>query len=318
MDTRWAARGRRGHAVTGSVLLLGTLTLAGCSGLVGGNDATADLGMPAAATPEDMGGEPSLAEGSAPDAKAAAPGTAGTIVPAGLDSPAVVVVGSVTLRATDVPAATRAVTRLADTYGGRVDDQSTTAPVTSGGPGATSVTTVRIPPDRVGAFVDELAGIGTLAGSDISRSDASAEVADVSSRVANARASVARVRALLDRATKLSDIVMLESEMSKRQSDLEALEARQRVLADQTSLATLTVSIVAQDAIVAPTEPETGFLAGLRSGWAAFTTAAVASLTVLGVLTPFLLLALVLAAAALALLRRRRTPIPPQPEPADT
>jgi hypothetical protein len=312
MDTRWPVTGRTRRAVTGSVLLLGVLALAGCSGIGGGGDTAA---APAAAV--DAGADRSAAGGSAADGKAGPPGSVSTVVPAGLDSPAVVVVGSVTVRATDVPGATRAVTRLAATYGGRVDDQSATAPDTPGGDGGSSVTTVRVPPDRVGAFVDDLSEVGTVAGSDITRSDASAEVADVASRVANARASVVRVRALLDRATKLGDIVMLESEMSKRQSDLEALEARQRVLADQTSLATLTVAIVAQDAVVTSDEPETGFLAGLRSGWAAFTAAAVATMTVLGALTPFLLLALLLGAAALPLIRHRRTRSQPQPEPLD-
>ena len=86
--------------------------------------------------------------------------------------------------------------------------------------------------------------------------------------------------------------------------------ARQRVLSDTTSLATLTVSIVTADAAVGPAEPDTGFLAGLRSGWTAFGAATVASLTVLGTLTPFLLLALALVAVGLVLRRRRTTPAP--------
>ena len=47
-----------------------------------------------------------------------------------------------------------------------------------------------------------------------------------------AEASLARVRALLARAETISDVVALEGELARRQSDLEALQARQRVLDD--------------------------------------------------------------------------------------
>jgi hypothetical protein len=128
----------------------------------------------------------------------------------------------------------------------------------------------------------------------------------VASRVRNAQASVARIRALLSRATKLSDVVLLESEMATRQADLEALQARQRVLADQTALATLTVDLHAEGT-AGPTEPDTGFLAGLAAGWDAFTGAAVVGLTALGALTPFLAIALLVLLVLLAVLRRRRS-----------
>lgn len=311
----WTSRShRRPHRRSGLLLpaaaavVVGTLALSGCADLVTSDDQAAP-GEPAAVA---AAGAPRAGEVAATgsDGKVGAPG-APAAVPAGLDSPAVVVTGSATLRASDVPAATRTVTRLTATYGGRVDDQSTSA-ATAPGVGATSVTTVRVPPARVTDFLDELAAIGSVVSTELTRADVSAEVADVESRMANARASVARMRVLLERATKLSDIVMLESEMTKRQSDLEALEARARALADRTSLATLTVTVVAQDAVVAATEAQTGFLAGLRTGWAAFTAAAVATLTVIGALTPFLLLALLLASIVVLVLRRRAgTPPPP-------
>lgn len=295
--------------------LSATVLLAGCAGLAATSDGTT-VGEPAGAA---VGGgtQPDEAGGKGADAAVAAPG-APAVAPAVLDSPAVVVTGSATVRAGDVPVATRTVTRLAATYGGRVDGQSTTAATGPGAGAATSVTTVRVPPARVSDFLDELPAIGTVISSELTRADASAEVADVTSRVANARASVARMRVLLERATKLSDVVMLESEMSRRQSDLEALEARARALADQTSLATLTVTVVAQDAVLVDPEPGTGFLAGLSAGWTAFVSASVTTLTVVGLLTPFLVLALVLAAAGLLAYRRRRTPAAPGPEPART
>jgi hypothetical protein len=111
--------------------------------------------------------------------------------------------------------------------------------------------------------------------------------------------------------------VALEGELSKREADLEALQARQRTLADQTAQATVTVTLVGSDApVVVPAS--TGFVAGLRSGWDAFAGALVVALTVVGAVLPF---AVVLVPAALLVrwwVRRRTTQTPAAPVPAGT
>jgi hypothetical protein len=58
---------------------------------------------------------------------------------------------------------------------------------------------------------------------------------------------------------------------------------------------------------------ETGFLAGLKGGWSAFTTTANALLTMVGALLPFLLAIGVPALAAVWLTRRLRRRPPPAP-----
>jgi hypothetical protein len=124
----------------------------------------------------------------------------------------------------------------------------------------------------------------------------------------------------MSRATTIGDVVALEAELSRRQGDLEALEARQRTLADQSAQATVTVRLVDEGApVVADTG--TGFVAGLRAGWGAFTVAAVAGLTVLGALVPFLAVGGAVALLAWWLVRRRRPstgPVVPDPVGART
>ena len=51
---------------------------------------------------------------------------------------------------------------------------------------------------------------------------------------------------------KIADVVTLEGEMSRREADLESLEAQQRLLVDQTSLATLSVDLTAATAAPEP------------------------------------------------------------------
>ena len=61
----------------------------------------------------------------------------------------------------------------------------------------------------------------------------------------------------MSKATTIGDIVALEAELSRRQADLEALQARQRTLADQTAQATVTVRLYDADA-PAPVQEQTG------------------------------------------------------------
>lgn len=152
---------------------------------------------------------------------------------------------------------------------------------------ATSLTTLRVAGSEVEPLLRDLRALGAVTWSSRTADDVTAQVADVGARVDSARASLNRVRLLMGRATTLGEVVTLEAELGKRQADLESLEAQQRALADQTALATVTVTLTSEAAPVVA-EADTGFLAGLRAGWSAFTTALVAALTVVGALVPFL------------------------------
>ena len=103
--------------------------------------------------------------------------------------------------------------------------------------------------------------------------DVTQQTVDVASRLATQKASIARVRALLARATKISDIILIEGELSNRESNLESLEAQLTSLNDSVDLATLTVTLTPAGA---PTKPVEGRhrlpgragprLVGLRGG----------------------------------------------------
>ncbi len=183
---------------------------------------------------------------------------------------------------------------------------------------ATSVTTLRVAGAEVDALLRDLRALGTVTWSSRTADDVTAQVADVDARVESARASLNRVRVLMGRATTLGDVVTLEAELGKRQADLESLEAQQRALADQTALATVSVTLTSQSAPVVA-EADTGFLAGLRSGWTAFAAAMVAGLTIVGAIVPFLIvlvpLGLLLWWLARRGSRRQRAAALPSPDP---
>jgi hypothetical protein len=241
----------------------------------------------------------------------------------------IVVKADVGVRVDDVLRSTSALGALAVTHSATIASQSTSAGSSTqpdvptnpdGTPAcpstgcpttyASSTTTLRVDNKDVDSLLADVTRLGTAETATRTSDDVTADVADVDARVRNARASVARVRALMSQATKIGDVVALEGELSKRQADLEALEARQRSYADQTAQATVTVRLYGSSApAVTSTETATGFLAGLHSGWDSFTGFMAGALTVLGALVPWLLvLGPVALVVRLAVRRRRESP----------
>lgn len=198
-----------------------------------------------------------------------------------------------------------------------VDEKGMTTCPSTGCPTsyASSTTTYRVDNDEVDDLIRDLGDLGTVEASYRTTEDVSGQVADVDARLETARASLARVRVLMDKAVTIADVVALEAELSRRQADLESLQAQQRVLADQTAQATVTVRLVDEQAPVV-VEEETGFLAGLSAGWDAFTGAAVVALTVIGALVPFLLVLVPFGLLIWWLVRRSSRPIAPVAQPA--
>jgi hypothetical protein len=205
-----------------------------------------------------------------------------------VDSRALIFTGTVTIRVSDIGLAAADVSTLATAAGGFVggDDR------TSDKDRSHARLTLRVPSSR---FSDVVTGISKLGrnGRDESRQlstqDVTDQVTDLDARIATGQASVDRVRELLAKAQNIGEIVALESELSRREADLESLKARKRKLDDVTTLSTVTAVLLGPQA-GATAEPGTGtgFLAGLKAGWHAFTSSMGVLLTVLGALLPWL------------------------------
>lgn len=201
-------------------------------------------------------------------------------------------------------------------FGGQVDSDDRTS-----GPAATASLLLRVPPDALHDALTKLSALGAEKSRETSTTDVTQKVADVRSRVESAGAAIEGFRRLLHRAQRISDIITLESELNARESDLESLQAQYRALSRQTSMATITLSLVTAPKHHAPPPPvkhhhhhhRGGFLGGLDRGWDGFTAAAGWLAVVVGTLLPFLVLLLVIGLAARALwprLPRRHSPTP--------
>jgi len=206
-----------------------------------------------------------------------------------------------------VPDENQAATRLraiASAHGGTV----TTENVVSGGEKsyyAQSTIVISVPADQLDAALTAIAALGDVSLRTIESSDVTAKVADVDSRIKTMRTSIARMQDLLTRAGSVTEIAQVESELTSRESDLESLLAQQKALAQRVAQSPITVTLT-RVAVVEPNPvPETGFIAGLKAGWHAFTVFGVGLLTVAGAVLPFLGFLVLIGAPVVWLLRRR-------------
>ncbi|MEU3600278.1 DUF4349 domain-containing protein [Streptomyces sp. NPDC006798] len=331
------ARTRRAWA---ALVLAGGLTLAGCS--AGGDNekaATSDAARAEGRTgdgaaPDDGAGagdtardpdaadertdrEASTGKAAPPASK---PGTGGANA-SGTGKPlpaaAVHVIRTAELRieVADVAKAVAEARRITAAQGGYVGEESSgfgqepdptrstaEGDVASGG----SVLTIRVPQERYEATLTALARGGKVLSRKADAKDVTDQVVDVESRIASQRASVARVRELMDRAEKLSDIVTLESELGRRQADLESLLAQRSSLRNRSAMSTITLDYrIPAEKLAEPKDDDDPSVGdALEGGWDALVSTVRWTAVVIGAVLPFLL-PLGLGAAIWWALRRR-------------
>jgi hypothetical protein len=166
-----------------------------------------------------------------------------------------------------------------------------------------------VPADKLDTALDQLASakIGTVLGRNTSSQDVTSQYVDTESRLKTMRASVERVRTLMAQAKDIGQVVALESEMSRREADLESLGSQLEALRASVERSTLTVSLsTPANETAEETVTDNAFLVGLRSGWDAFTTSARGLFIVIGAVLPFVVFLALLGAPLWVWWRRRR------------
>jgi hypothetical protein len=171
--------------------------------------------------------------------------------------------------------------------------------------------TISVPSTELDRVISELGSVGTVIRSTSSSENVGGQIVDTASRLETMRVSVERVRAFLDDAKDLNQIVAMEAELTRRQSDLEALEAQLASLKGSVARSPIQISLTTEPGAIVEEPDQAGFLVGLKGGWDAFTGSASVLLTVVGALLPFLALFALLALPVWWYLRRRRPVNPP-------
>jgi hypothetical protein len=289
------------RAALAAPLLLSLFLVGGCGG------SSSSGGSTGASTSASATG---LSSGErAPDAKGAM--LNGTVAGSARQateplSRAVVSTGQLTLHSQDIARARGEVFTLVAGWGGTVADEKSSSD--AHGRLSDSTMTLRVPTARFDVAMDALAKVGTIDQQSRSSEDVTTQVIDNQARVRAGERSIDSIENLLGRATRLSDIIAIESDLARRQADLDSLKRQEAWLSDQTSLSTITLTLSRPVPHVAKKTQARGFLAGLDGGWSALQGATLVGLTLLGALFPFALLA-ALAGVPLWIVVRRRRPV---------
>jgi hypothetical protein len=248
----------------------------------------ADNGAPAARADEAAGGAGQAAPPApaAGDAQAQAPEAKQPDLKVAPEARSIIYTGSITVAVDDVRSAADRATTVATGAGGFVGADKRS--LLDGRSEAQLV--LRVPAAAYTATLDAIGGLGDEEARSGAQEDVTEAVVDLDARIASQQASVSRTRALLARADTIGEIVSVESELTKREAELASLQARKRSLADRVDLSTITVFLHSKGTPPPPTvEPDSGFVAGLKSGWRAFVSSVQVLLTILGALTPFVI-----------------------------
>lgn len=299
---------RSAHPVRRSLgllaLSLGLVALAGCSrDPVSGN---ADAGSVAPEIADQSGrnggaGDEPVAGGGAPeDAPAGGPALTQQIVRT----------GDISVDVDDIAAAANRITALVSAANGSVGSDQREGEAADG----SADLVVRIPPERFDSLLEDIAELGDELSRSVAAEDVSTVVADVDARVRSLQNSIDPLQALAAQAVSVGDLITIESELYARQAELESLQAQQRALSDQVSLATLSIRLTASGD---PDTDDAGFLASLSAGWNGLLDAGKGLLSVVGLLLPWLVLVALIAGPLWLLLGRRHAPgAPSAPEPS--
>ncbi len=300
---------------------MGVVALSGCGD--GDSGASADSAVSGAAGSDSAGTDGSAkregaavvgAPNGAPD-QAAKPADAAAAVTAVAYDRKLARRADISITVADVDAAAVKVRAIAASAQGLVTAEaiSSEPDVTAGG--GFSTITISVPTADLDATLDQLAKLGKVHSRNASTDDVTAQYVDTEARVKTMQSSVDRVRALMSQATKLGDVVALEAELSRRQADLEATQSQLAALKDSVALSPVEVRLSTDEQVLQQADDSTGFLAGLKAGWSAFTGSVTVLLTVLGAVLPFAVVAALVLVPLLVWLRRRHqgTPVATPP-----
>lgn len=127
-------------------------------------------------------------------------------------------------------------TALAERAGGYVEGNSDH--------GASSATvTLRIPGKAFADSVKSLEALGEVTSRSVSGEDVTEQYIDVDARLKNKVVLRDRLQQLLDKATDVKDILAIETELNRVQSDIDSMEGRIRALKGQVDYATVVLSL---------------------------------------------------------------------------
>lgn len=138
-----------------------------------------------------------------------------------------------------VPQAAEEAVRLTEQAGGYIHDSS----MTKDGRGTFDL---RVPAAQLDAVLDQLAKLGEEKSRRVSTEDVTDRVTDLDAELANKRALRDRLRDLLARAKDVKDVLAVENELTRVQTDIDSLEARLKKMRDDVAFSSVSLTLFPQ------------------------------------------------------------------------
>jgi hypothetical protein len=106
--------------------------------------------------------------------------------------------------------------------------------------------TVRVPSGSFRAAMRAMEKIGDVTHRGVQAQDVSEEFHDIGVRLKSLRATRARLAKFLDRAKNIQEVLRVEQELSRLNTEIDRLEGRMRFLSQRASFSTITVALSAK------------------------------------------------------------------------
>jgi hypothetical protein len=146
-----------------------------------------------------------------------------------------------TLVTQDLDKARVGLDKIVQKHSGYVGDLSASAP--ADGPRKLTAT-LRVPAVQLDAAMAELKTLGRVESESQNGQDVTAQYVDLEARLSNSRNTEQRLIDLLRQRTgKLSDVLDVETELSRVREEIERMEGERRLLSKQVEYATLTATV---------------------------------------------------------------------------
>lgn len=163
---------------------------------------------------------------------------------------------------------------------------------------------ISVPSEKLDEVLDELATVGEVRSRSSESTDVKDEYVDVEARIKTLTASIERMRDLMSQTDDIKQIIELETALSARQADLDALQARMNDLKGRIAMSPVQVSLSTGDD---PYYEEPGIAGAFKQAWNDFKSSATVLVRAVGALLPWVLIGGLAAWPLIWGLRRTRT-----------
>lgn len=101
---------------------------------------------------------------------------------------------------------------------------------------------IKIPSVKFDIFITEVLNLGKVTSNSTSSRDVTDQVIDIDARMKNLIVLRSRYRELLGKANTVKEIISIEKELSKIQTEIDTIEGRRKLLLDQVAMSSVNVT----------------------------------------------------------------------------